>query len=105
MLDGNEKLNSTNIFNKIKKAAKIFAKTFVRVQRDKATEYMEYELKELENLFIILIFGSFIGVPSPPSPILFELLPLLEDEINLMLVRADSSQDALADMVSIFDLH
>ncbi len=88
----------------VKKFFKVFKETFIQVQRDKATEFIEFELKEMENMFVIQMFGSFVGLPSPPIPIVLQIMPYMEKEITLMLSRADSSQDPLGDMVSLFDL-
>ncbi len=91
------------ILAKLKRFIKVFRDTFVQVQRDKATGYIEFELKEMENMFVIQMLGSFVGIPSPPVPVALELMPYMEEEITLMLSRADSSQDPLAEMVGIFE--
>ena len=49
-----------------------------QVNREKATGLIEFEVKELENIFALLILGGFAGLPSPPSPIAIELLPYME---------------------------
>jgi carbon starvation protein CstA len=43
--------------------------------RSKAVETIEYEAKELDNIFAILVLGAFIGIPSPPIHITMALLP------------------------------
>ncbi|MCK7484011.1 MAG: hypothetical protein M0C28_48790 [Candidatus Moduliflexus flocculans] len=48
--------------------------------REARSGMLEFELKELENIFALLILGGFVGMPSPPAPIAIELLPLLERE-------------------------
>jgi hypothetical protein len=92
------------IWGKIKLFFKTFYKTFIQIQRDKATGFLEFELKEMENMFVIQLFGSFVGLPSPPLPIALKLMPYMEQEISLMLSRADSAQDPLGEMVSLFDI-
>ncbi len=72
-----------------------FWKVVVQVNRDKATDMLEFEVKEMENIFVILLLGSFIGLPSPPAAMAMELLPFMEDEIGLMVSRADFAQDPL----------
>lgn len=93
-----------DFFSKVRNAAKIFTETFVQVQRDKATEMLEFELKELENIFVILLMGSLVGLPSPPAAMALELIPYLEDEIRLMTIRADFAQDPLGALASMLDV-
>lgn len=88
----------------INTALKIFIETAIQVQRDKATDMLEFELKELENIFVILLLGSFIGIPSPPAAMSLELLPFLEEEIRLMTVRADFAQDPLGALMGMLDI-
>ncbi|MDX9801278.1 MAG: hypothetical protein RBT69_08090 [Spirochaetia bacterium] len=91
-------------FKNIRRVWDIFWETAFQVQRDKATEMVEFELKEMENIFVILLMGSFVGLPSPPAAMAMELIPYLEDEIRLMTVRADFAQDALAGLTGILDV-
>ncbi len=55
---------------------------------------------ELENIFTLLLFGSFTGMPSPPVHITLQLLPLMEKELKLMFNRISVAHDALAEVVS-----
>ena len=71
------------------------------VHRVKATDMLAFEVNEMENLFTIMVCGSFMGLPSPPAAIAIELLPYMEHELRLMVARADFSHDALA---SIMDM-
>jgi len=75
-----------------------------QVNREKATEMLEFELKELENIFSLLILGGFVGMPSPPVPIAIELLPFMERELTVMLSRSDLASDALAPLVGMLDV-
>lgn len=77
---------------------------FVQIHREKASEIIEFELKELENIFSLLILGGFIGMPSPPVPIAIELLPYMERELTIMLARTDMAQDPLAPLIGILDV-
>jgi hypothetical protein len=72
--------------------------------RNKVTEVTEFEVKELENLFVLLMMGSFTGVPSPPSFVAAELLPHLDHEIKVLNERAKDSFDSLSDMASLLDI-
>jgi hypothetical protein len=71
------------------------------INRAKATEMLEFELRELENIFCLLLFGSFIGMPSPPAQITIQLLPLMQDELKNMFSRIGLAHDALAEIVSV----
>lgn len=79
-------------------------RTFLQVHREKATEMLDFELKELENIFALLILGGFVGLPSPPSPIAIELLPYMERELIVLLSRSDLSQDPLGVLVSMLQI-
>ena len=65
---------------------------------------LEFELKELENIFALLILGGFAGLPSPPSPIAVELLPYLERELTILLSRTDLSQDPLGVLMGMLEI-
>jgi hypothetical protein len=70
------------------------------VNRSKATGMLEFELIELRNIFALLLFGSFVGMPAPPVHITLQLLPLMDEDIQLMLRRINVAHDALAEVVS-----
>jgi hypothetical protein len=75
-----------------------------QINRDKATGMLEFELKELENIFLLLIIGGFVGMPSPPAPVALELLPYLEKEIAIMLSRSDLSNDPLGALMGMLEI-
>jgi len=75
-----------------------------QINRNRATEMIEFELKELENIFTLLIIGGFVGMPSPPAPIAIEILPLLERELSIMLSRSDFAQDPLGALMGILEV-
>lgn len=93
-------MEKNKILTTIQKAWNIVA----QVQKDKATGMIEFQLKEMENLFTIFLYGSFIGLPSPPAAIAIELLPYMEKELALMISRADFAQDPLGSIVGILGL-
>jgi hypothetical protein len=86
--------------NTIRKAYKIF----LQIHKEKATGIAEFELKELENIFSLLILGGFVGMPSPPVPIAMELLPYMERELTIMLARSDMAQDPIGPLFGILDV-
>jgi hypothetical protein len=79
-------------------------RTMDLVMRGKAVETIEYELEELDNIFAILVLGSFIGIPSPPIHVTMELLPIMEKEFNIMLEKVTTAHDPLGDLFSILDI-
>jgi hypothetical protein len=62
---------------------------------------LSFEVNEMENLFTMLLFGSFVGLPAPPAAIAIELLPYMENELRLMISRADFSKDAIASVMDM----
>ncbi|MFQ3620203.1 MAG: hypothetical protein SNJ78_04555 [Spirochaetales bacterium] len=81
-----------------------FWNTAVQVHRDKATGMLEFELTEMENLFTVLIFGSFIGFPAPPAALAMELLPYIEEELRVMVSRSDFAQDPLGAIMGMLNV-
>lgn len=88
------------ILRKVKRAWQIMG----QVNRERAVGMLEFELKELENIFTLLILGGFVGMPSPPAPIAIELLPLLEREMAVMLNRSDFAQDPVGALMGILEV-
>ncbi len=75
-----------------------------RMHREKAAELTEFEARELENLFVLLLLGSFSGIPSPPSFIAAELLPHLGHELTVMNKRAEAATDSLAELSGVLGI-
>ena len=69
-----------------------------------AVETIETELGEMENIFGLLVLGSFIGFPSPPMQITLDLLPEMEQHFMLMLNKVDTAQSPISDLLSTFDV-
>jgi hypothetical protein len=79
---------------------RLFFKDLETINGNKATDILEFELLELRNIFALLLFGSFVGMPAPPVHITLQLLPYAEKEVQLMLRRVNVAHDALAEVVS-----
>jgi len=79
---------------------RLFFKDLQIINSNKATEILEFEVLELRNIFALMLFGSFVGMPAPPVHITLQLLPLMEKEVQLMLRRINVAHDALAEIVS-----
>lgn len=75
-----------------------------QVNREKATGMLEFELKELENIFSLLVLGGFVGMPAPPGPISLELLPYMERELIVMLSRSDMALDPLGSLMGFLEV-
>jgi hypothetical protein len=82
-----------------------FLKFFKDILSDFDTSHREsvsaltgVEVKELENIFALLLLGSFIGLPAPPSFLAIELLPFMERELKVLNRRAQDAGDMLAEM-------
>jgi hypothetical protein len=73
-------------------------KGFGQSQRESLAALTCVELKELENIFTLLLLGSFAGFAAPPTFLSVELLPYLERELRVMNTRAENSSDMLAEL-------
>ena len=74
------------------------------VARAKAVETVEYEVKELDNIFALLVLGAFVGIPSPPIQITMELMPDMEHEFCVMLEKVGTAHDPLGELFSVLDI-
>ncbi len=69
-----------------------------------ATQVIEVELIQLENIFALLLFGCFVGLPAPPVHLTLELLPKMEKELIIMMNRVFASKDPLGELFSTLDI-
>ncbi len=72
--------------------------------RSKATNHLEWEVAELENIFTLVTTGFLIGLPSPPISIALELLPDMESNLILMLQRIETAHGPLSQLFSSLDV-
>ncbi len=72
--------------------------------KSKSTEYIEAELRELENVFALLLLGSLIGLPSPPTSVSLRLLPYLGRELVVMVRVGERLDDMLGEMAGLFEI-
>ncbi len=79
-----------------------FLKDFEGGLRSRSTEYIEFELREMENIFSLLLVGSFIGIPSPPSNISIKLMPYVVREMYVMGRRAGDMDDISGEIFGLF---
>lgn len=85
------------------RAALAYLRGIDQSHREKVIALTSFEARELENMFVLMLLGSFAGMPSPPSFIAVELLPYLEHEVRVLNRRAESSTDALAEIMGSLD--
>jgi len=79
-------------------------KIATQLNREKATGLLEFEVKELDNIFALLVLGGFAGLPTPPSPIAIELLPYMEKDLIMLLSRTDLAQDPIGVLAGMLDM-
>ena len=95
MPDFSEELKK-RVANAIKVVSEIF--------KARGTEYIELELRELENIFALIVMGSFIGLPSPPTTVSLRLLPHMGRELLIMSSVSRRLDDMLGEMAGMFDI-
>ncbi|HIQ03206.1 MAG TPA: hypothetical protein EYH40_02160 [Desulfurococcales archaeon] len=86
-----------------KKLSKLL-ETLSGVFKSKSTEYIYIELRELENIFTLILLGSFIGLPSPPTTISLRLLPYMAREIVISSSVSERLDDMLAEIAGLFEI-
>ena len=70
--------------------------------RSHSTEYVEFELREMENILALLLFSSFLGLPSPPSDLSLRLMPHMVREMHVMSRRAGDLDDVAGEVAGMF---
>ena len=83
---------------------KEFFRDIQEIQCTKATEILEWELEEMENIFALLVMGCFVGIPSPPVHLMTELMPDMKREFELMLEKVATGHDPLGELFSVLDI-
>lgn len=89
---------------RIKKRLAGIWQTADEVARSKAIQTIEAEAEELEYIFALLVQGTFIGMPSPPVQICMDLLPMMENDLILLLERVNTANEPLSRLFSVFDI-
>jgi hypothetical protein len=74
--------------------------TLDEVQRGQAVELAQWEHDELRHIFALLVLGSATGMPAPPPEIGLGLLPLMEDDLMMMLDRVETAHSPLSKLFS-----
>lgn len=92
------------MWKRIKDSVKRLFNTLSFFEKGLATHAAEVELVQLENIFTLLLFGSFVGLPAPPVHLTLKLLPRMERELIIMTNRIFTSKDPLGELFSTFDI-
>ena len=92
-----------NIKERILKSYQDKKQILIDSARYKAVDVVEWELSELENIFALLVYGSFVGIPTTPSSITLNLLPHMENEIQLMMEKVVTAAGPISDLFSHLD--
>ena len=90
--------------DRLRKALRSAWDIYAEVFRHSATDRIEWETLEMENIFALLVLGVYVGLPAPPMQLTLELMPLMERELVLMINRAETANDPLAELFSILDV-
>lgn len=92
------------LIDKILRSIKKNWQLYEAVTRETAVESIEFELGEMENIFSLLVLGSFIGLPSPPMQITLDLLPEMEAHLDIMLNKVDMANEPISNLFSVFEV-
>jgi hypothetical protein len=91
------------MFNKILKLFLNKKQLITDSARYNAIDLLQWETSELENIFALLILGSFVGIPASPSSITLELLPYMEKELQIMMEKVSMASGPISDLFSHLD--
>jgi len=72
----------------------------VELLRQQGATTLEYESREVEHAFALLVLGSLVGLPHPPTSIVLRVGPLMLREIAVMYERAERSDDFFGEIVA-----
>ncbi len=97
-------MDTKEFLRKLRDKLKQNWKLYDEAVKNTAVESIEFELGEMENIFGLLVLGSFVGLPSPPMQITLELLPEMEQHLTLMLNKVDMANEPVSNLFSVFDV-
>jgi len=80
-----------------------FFRNWDNTNRHAISELHEWECKELQHIFALLVLGSLTGLPAAPTPITLELLPDMEEELILLMDKISTAHDPLGELFSLLD--
>lgn len=97
-------MKANKLIDKIRDILKENWRLYEEATKSTAVESIEFELGEMENIFGLLVLGSFIGMPSPPMQISLDLLPEMEEHLKLMMNKVDMANEPISNLFSMFDI-
>lgn len=74
-----------------------------QAHKENLTGPLQFELRELENVFTLLVLGQGAGLPLPPPAASLDLLPLLERDLVQLMAASHDAKDMLATLAARFD--
>jgi len=77
---------------------------YTKALRDHSTGALEFELKEMENVFGLLVMGPLIGIHTPVFGVSIRIAPFMANELVIMMSRSKGAEDPLGDLVSILNI-
>ncbi len=92
------------VLNRIRKGVGGVWAVYQQQSKAHFTASYETEAAELENIFGLLVLGSFVGMPSPPMAITLDMMPVMEKELIRMLEKVDTASSPLSDLASVFEV-
>jgi hypothetical protein len=75
-----------------------------KIIRGHSIDLLIWETEELENIFALLTFGSFIGLPAAPTHLALNLLPEMERELIVLLDKVPMAAGPISDLFSKLDI-
>ena len=72
--------------------------------RHNSTSMIEFELRELENLFGLLVLGAMVGIPNLPTGLSLRLLPYMLRELSVMNRRTKDLDDVFGEVAGMFEI-
>lgn len=89
---------------RVKSFLKFFSYFSSEYMKMNAVQSMENEYAQFLNVFLLLLFGNMIGLPSPPSSGTLRILPLELEEMKYFQMRSARTGDALGDLFDAFNV-
>jgi len=89
---------------RVKSFLKFFSYFSSEYMKMNAVQSMENEYAQFLNVFLLLLFGNMIGLPSPPSSVTLRILPLELEEMKYFQMRSARTGDALGDLFDAFNV-
>jgi len=74
------------------------------IVKERSTEYLQVELRELENIFALLVAAPLIGLPTPLTAVSLRILPYMIPELAVMERLSQRLDDMLSELASIFEV-